>query len=60
MGDRMKPLLLIFTVLGLLALNSCNTFIGVGRDIKEGYQWSARKIQEGNQPPAEEYGAPVY
>jgi predicted small secreted protein len=56
----MKPLLLIFSVLGLLALNSCNTFIGVGRDIKEGYQWSARKIQEGNQPPAEEYGAPVY
>jgi hypothetical protein len=28
------------------ALISCNTTIGVGRDIKEGFIWSKNKIQE--------------
>lgn len=28
------------------ALTSCNTTIGIGRDIKEGFIWSKNKIQE--------------
>ena len=27
-------------------LSSCNTTIGIGRDIKEGFVWSKRKIEE--------------
>lgn len=29
-----------------LALCSCNTTIGVGRDIKQGFIWSKNKVQE--------------
>jgi len=29
----------------LFALNSCNTMIGLGRDTKQGYQWTKEKIQ---------------
>jgi predicted small secreted protein len=29
----------------LLALNSCNTCIGMGRDIKHGYEWCQGKVQ---------------
>jgi predicted small secreted protein len=29
----------------LLALNSCNTCIGLGRDIKQGYEWTQGKVQ---------------
>lgn len=37
-----------FACILLLAggLCSCNTTIGVGRDIKEGFVWSKRKIEE--------------
>jgi len=42
-------------------LSSCNTMIGIGRDSKEGYQWSKRKIQEKRQPAYQNsYGGPVY
>lgn len=53
----------IFIVLGMaLALNSCNTLIGIGRDTKQGYQWTKGKIQNsgGGGGSTEEYGAPVY
>lgn len=30
---------------GLIALNSCNTLIGIGRDTKQGYLWTKEKIQ---------------
>lgn len=56
----MKYVILIFAV---LALNSCNTLIGVGRDTKAGYQWTKGKIQGsggGGGGYQEEYGAPVY
>lgn len=55
----MKALALIVTV---LTLNSCNTLIGVGRDTKQGYQWTKSKIQGsgGGGGGGEEYGAPVY
>jgi predicted small secreted protein len=29
----------------LLSLNSCNTCIGLGRDIKHGYEWCQGKAQ---------------
>lgn len=31
----------------VLSLNSCNTCIGVGRDIKQGYDWCQGKTQGG-------------
>lgn len=55
--------------LALAVLSSCNTTIGVGRDIAEGFRWSNRKIQEkraasqnqGQQGGYDDYsGAPVY
>ena len=29
----------------VFALNSCNTFLGLGRDIDHGYQWTRGKVQ---------------
>jgi hypothetical protein len=51
----------LFFLLAVL-LGSCNTMIGIGRDTKEGYYWSKRKIQERRKPAAYEdpYGGPVY
>jgi hypothetical protein len=51
----MKFLVLLVT---LFALNSCNTLIGIGRDTKEGYLWTKKKIQ-GEQPLTDPDG-PVY
>ncbi len=49
-------------VIAALALNSCNTFIGMGRDTKQGYQWTKSKIQGGGGGGGDTYdeGAPVY
>ena len=52
----MKTLLVIVTA---LALNSCNTLIGVGRDTKQGFIWTKNKIEGANQPQ-DPYDAPVY
>jgi predicted small secreted protein len=41
-----------------LALNSCNTCIGLGRDTVQGYNWTKAKIQ-GTQSD-DSAGAPVY
>ena len=49
----------IFIGLALLALNSCNTLIGIVRDTKAGYNWTKNKIK-GDSAPADNYGAPVY
>ncbi len=55
-----------FACLALLTLGlcSCNTTIGVGRDIKQGFIWSKNKIQENRQqsqqPSYQDPGAPVY
>lgn len=51
----MKLLALFVT---LLALNSCNTLIGMGRDVKGGYQWTKKKIQ--GEELVEHTDAPVY
>ena len=56
----MKTLLVIVAA---LALNSCNTLIGIGRDTKQGYQWTKSKIQDssaGGGEQADPSGAPVY
>ena len=55
----------LLIVLGAaLLLNSCNTFIGLGRDTKQGYQWTKAKIQgSGGGGGGDSYdtsGAPVY
>lgn len=39
---------LFILIIAALALNSCNTLIGLGRDTKQGYEWTKAKIQEGN------------
>ncbi len=51
----MKYLILILTA---LALNSCNTCIGIGRDTKQGYDWTKSKIQGSGQQQSS--GAVVY
>jgi predicted small secreted protein len=51
----MKIVVLILTA---LAMNSCNTLIGIGRDTKQGYEWTKSKFQETSEPDPS--GAPVY
>ena len=56
---------IVCVLLLALGLSSCNTTIGVGRDIKKGFVWSKNKIQEKRQSSGgggsqDEYGAPVY
>ena len=55
----MKTLLVIVAA---LALNSCNTLIGLGRDTKEGYLWTKSKIQSSGDggEQSDPSGAPVY
>ncbi len=45
-----------------LVLNSCNTFIGLGRDTKAGYYWTKGKFQGTGGGGQDNYdsGAPVY
>jgi predicted small secreted protein len=51
----------ILIMIAAMALNSCNTLIGVGRDTKIGYQWTKDKIQgSGDSGGGDNYGAPVY
>lgn len=52
---------MFFAIVAILALNSCNTLIGMGRDTKQGYQWTKGKIQGSGQPQYQDsnYG-PVY
>ncbi|MFU8894142.1 MAG: hypothetical protein ACNA8L_10990 [Luteolibacter sp.] len=33
-------------MLTAIVLSSCNTTIGVGRDVREGYHWTKGKIDE--------------
>lgn len=50
---------IILLIVAAMVLNSCNTCIGLGRDTKKAYQWTASKFQgSGSQPDPE--GAPVY
>lgn len=55
---------LLTVIVAALTLNSCNTLIGIGRDTKQGYQWTKSKIQgQGGGNGGDSYddsGAPVY
>ena len=52
----------------VMALTSCNTMIGIGRDAKQGYLWTKEKIQNagnkngggGGSGNNSNSGAPVY
>jgi predicted small secreted protein len=56
----------LIVIAAALALNSCNTLIGLGRDTKEGYHWTKQKIEEnrggggGGGGYYDNSGAPVY
>ena len=49
---------LLVVIAVALALNSCNTCIGLGRDTVQGYNWTKSKIQ--GTPSDDSAGAPVY
>jgi len=57
----MKYLIVLAT---LFALNSCNTMIGIGRDTKQGYEWTKQKMQNSGNTSGgitnNSGGAPVY
>jgi hypothetical protein len=53
----------VFIIVAVLALNGCNTLIGMGRDTKECFNWSNNKVQEwqsGGQGGQSNEVAPVY
>jgi predicted small secreted protein len=56
------PMKIIIFCIASLSLVSCNTSIGVYRDMKQGFIWTKNKIQGdasgGN--TADPYGAPTY
>lgn len=56
----MKKLCLL--CLAGFALASCNTTIGLGRDVRDGYQWTKGKVQESQNKKSGNYdqGPPVY
>jgi len=57
----MKSLLLLLAAAAFL--NSCNTTIGFGRDLRilgEEMEKSSAKRKQGGQPIEPDYGAPVY
>ena len=58
MGMKKLCLLLI----PALALVSCNTTIGLGRDVRDGFNWTKDKVQESrnNGRHSDDYVAPVY
>lgn len=57
----MKTLQLAALLIAVLGLSNCNTLIGAGRDIREGYNWTAEKVRgSGGGQQDYDYGAPVY
>jgi len=44
----------------VFALNSCNTFIGLGRDTEHAYHWTKNKIQGGGSGGGGGDVAPTY
>jgi hypothetical protein len=51
---------LLIVIVSMLALNSCNTAIGLARDTAQGYRWTKSKIQGTGEVLPEQSGAPVY
>lgn len=59
----MKATFLICGILAAVALSSCNTMIGVGRDMRiggEGLENAANKATGGGSSGGDTSGAPVY
>ncbi len=59
----MKPLLLITIAVSAVLLSSCNTFIGLGRDMRiggEAMENTANKASGGAGEGGDTSGAPVY
>jgi len=59
----MKSILLIAAVAVATLLSSCNTMIGLGRDMRmmgDGMENSANKAKTGHSSSADTSGAPVY
>lgn len=59
----MKSILLIAAVAVATALSSCNTMIGLGRDMRmagDGMEKAANKAQTGSGGGGDTSGAPVY
>ena len=50
---------IVLLIVAAAALSSCNTCIGIGRDAKQGYEWTKSKFQ-GGQQQQDTSGAPVY
>lgn len=60
---QMKSLLLIALAAAAVLSTSCNTFIGLGRDMRlagEGMENTANKATGGGSSSADTSGAPVY
>ena len=59
----MKSILLLAAVAVATLFSSCNTMIGLGRDMRmmgDGMEKSANKAQGGGSSSADTSGAPVY
>jgi predicted small secreted protein len=60
-GVKLSGMNYLIVLAALLALNSCNTCIGIGRDTKQAYLWTKEKIQgTGSNTSGDASGAPVY
>jgi predicted small secreted protein len=58
----MKSMKYILLCIASLTLVSCNTSIGLYRDMKQGFIWTKNKIQNsgGGGDTVDPYGAPTY
>jgi predicted small secreted protein len=59
----MKSVLFVAAIAVAAVLSSCNTFIGLGRDLKQlggGMEESANKVHGGGSGSADTSGAPIY
>ncbi len=56
----MMPMKLLLVIATALALNSCNTCIGIGRDTQKGYEWTKSKFQGSGGQQQDSSAAPVY
>jgi predicted small secreted protein len=50
----------VWIIVAVLALNGCNTLIGMGRDTKEGFTWTNNKVQQWRTGGQSNEVAPVY
>ena len=58
--DKVAAMKMLAACVACLLTVSCNTTIGIGRDLKEGYHWTKGKIQNSQGGSQDPYGAPIY